>query len=424
MGRLGIAKNRIASAVITWLKADRIIIIVATSLVTPLLWMTLTAMRDMDRGAETLQSARAEWHEIWRQAEEARSIPNASAALARAKAHIDTKLGSSEFEYLSRVSAEFKRFRDRLENGLDELVHPRLAQNRERGISGAEAYSIEEGFDLLSSALSALSTKERSSFDDLLGFLLLLIIALAIAFSWQGNKVRSLGEKVMAERAFSRQLDESIEAERSRIAREIHDEIAQDLVFARHELDSLASDLPDAKARLTGIKDALGVTLRNARALCEGLWPPRLGASGSLASAIAELCRDAEERVGIAVSIDVEPSIDDRLGKQASLGLFRIVQEGLANACKHSGSARVAISLRVSRSTEGEDIRALIEDAGKGMDGCVEGMGMRGLRERARLLGGTVSWGKKAGGGTRLAVRVPLARGPGKGGIDASSPGR
>jgi signal transduction histidine kinase len=121
---------------------------------------------------------------------------------------------------LSRVSAEFKRFCDRLENGLDELVHPRLAQNRERGISGAEAYSIEEGFDLLSSALSALSTKERSSFDDILGFLLLLIIALAIAFP--------------------RQLDESMEAERSRIAREIHDEIAQDFVFARHELDSLA----------------------------------------------------------------------------------------------------------------------------------------------------------------------------------------
>jgi hypothetical protein len=64
MDRLGIAKNRIASALLPRLKADRIIVIVATAMVTPLLWMTLTAMRDMDRGAETLQSARAEWHEI------------------------------------------------------------------------------------------------------------------------------------------------------------------------------------------------------------------------------------------------------------------------------------------------------------------------------------------------------------------------
>ena len=141
-----------------------------------------------------------------------------------------------------------------------------------------------------------------------------------------------------------------------------------------------------------------------ARRLISGVRPPILDESGVVA-AIAHLVNDQDSKGGPQVdSTATSSSTGCRLLENV---IYRIVQEGLANACKHSQSKRV----RVEVVQYGEDLQITIRDWGTGFDPAAvqdDRFGLEGIRERARLLGGNTTVQSAPGQGTCISVELPL----------------
>jgi signal transduction histidine kinase len=142
-----------------------------------------------------------------------------------------------------------------------------------------------------------------------------------------------------------------------------------------------------------------------ARRLISGVRPPILDESGVVA-AIAHLVH--EERPGPGPKVEFQSKVTfNRLAPVMENSIYRIAQEGMANACKHSKSAKVRVSL-VQR---GDRVRIEIRDWGIGFEPKAAGedrFGLEGIRERARLLGGRSSIRSGPGKGTRITVELPL----------------
>ncbi len=199
------------------------------------------------------------------------------------------------------------------------------------------------------------------------------------------------------------------EAERQRMAEDIHDGPAQVLTNAIFQVEYLDRMLDpkerDAHAELAFLRDMLRTGLDEVRAFIADLRPP--AADVSLASAIAERAEQLEERHGIAVEVDIE-GIDERLGQPARASVLRILQEALQNVRKHAAASRVSIGL------EGD--RLVIADNGRGFDlmrlasGATRNFGLQFMRERAELMGGQLHIESRQGEGTRILLRLPEPR--------------
>jgi signal transduction histidine kinase len=216
------------------------------------------------------------------------------------------------------------------------------------------------------------------------------------------DQTRRLRE--MAARAQS-----ATEEERRRLARELHDGIAQSLAalnirvkLARRAADSQirASDLDEVSG---GIADAILELRRMAR----GLRPPALEMLG-LAAAVESHARSVTESAGIEARIATE-SIAGLLSPDAELAVYRIMQESLSNVIRHSGAGAVTLTLAPVDSK----VQLLIEDDGKGFDpaGMMtgdRGLGIFGMRERAAFIGGDIEITSQRGRGTRVVLSVPV----------------
>jgi signal transduction histidine kinase len=229
--------------------------------------------------------------------------------------------------------------------------------------------------------------------------------------------IRYAMERARAEGAL-RQLSGRIlrmqDDERRRIARALHDITAQTLA-------ALSMNLSLLNARAAGRGGKTAVLLAESLALAERcsrelrttsylLHPPLLDELG-LAGAIREYADGFAERSGIRVDLELPPALP-RLSKEAETGIFRVMQESLANIHRHSGSRTASISLTLG---EGE-ISLRVHDTGKGMprehmeggEGVLTGLGVgiAGMRERMRQLGGRVQI--VTGGGTTVVAVVPI----------------
>jgi PAS domain S-box-containing protein len=199
------------------------------------------------------------------------------------------------------------------------------------------------------------------------------------------------------------------EEERRRIALELHDDTSQQLV-------SIAMDLAVLRKRLGSTVDA-DAALRELAARARDLAGEIHGISRRLHSSVVEelgLRRavaselDAlEEQAELRVESDLAFGGKDELAPHVAVSLFRIVQEGLRNVRKHAR----ARSARVTLEREQGDVVLRLEDTGVGFDpgaGPVAGIGLAGMEERARLLGGDLTVESAPGRGTRITARVPL----------------
>lgn len=216
------------------------------------------------------------------------------------------------------------------------------------------------------------------------------------------DQTRRLRE--MAARAQS-----ATEEERRRLARELHDGIAQSLAalnirvkLARNTTDSQvrASDLEEVSG---GIADAILELRRMAR----GLRPPALEILG-LAAAIESHSRSAAEAAGIEARINAE-NVTGLLSPDAELAVYRIMQESLSNTIRHSGASQVSIDL--AQTDDG--VQMTIADDGRGFDPTAmmlgdRGLGLFGMKERASVLGGTLDLESRPGHGTRVRLTVPI----------------
>ncbi len=197
------------------------------------------------------------------------------------------------------------------------------------------------------------------------------------------------------------------EEERTRIARDLHDDINQSLAAVSIRLSTLRHQLPDhARPVVVELQDQLLAVSNDIRSISHELHPSILRFTG-LASALDAFCnkRNARGSLRLCCSIDSAP----RLGGDSELSLFRIVQEALNNVDKHAQASVADVRIIM----QGLDVVLRVDDDGVGMPSArsgarTPGLGLISMEERARMLGGTLQVTASPLGGTRIEVRFPL----------------
>ncbi|HEY4027008.1 MAG TPA: histidine kinase [Candidatus Dormibacteraeota bacterium] len=193
-------------------------------------------------------------------------------------------------------------------------------------------------------------------------------------------------------------------AERSRISRELHDSISQDLFSISALAGGLRRALPadsTVQPQLETLGRTVSSTIQEMRALLLELRPTALEEKGLL-PALADLCAAYEVRAGVHVGRELEPVGLDAAGEQA---VFRIAQEGLSNAVRHSEADRIEVRLCAA----GEAAELTLADNGCGFDRSAgaHGLGLRLMAERVRELGGSLAIDSAPGRGTEIRVLLP-----------------
>jgi signal transduction histidine kinase len=201
------------------------------------------------------------------------------------------------------------------------------------------------------------------------------------------------------------------EDERARIARELHDDISQQLALVSIELQQLETSgllRGDADARVHNTWMRTQVLLRSVHNLSHRLHPANLELLG-LIPALERLQKEMSP-LGVAISL-FHHDVPETIPLDIKLCLFRIVQEGLQNAINHSGAREVSVDLAVGPS--GLSLHIVDEGIGFDVEAAEErGLGLRSMRERLGPLNGRLSVYSAPGIGTRLEVTVPLRTRP------------
>ena len=202
---------------------------------------------------------------------------------------------------------------------------------------------------------------------------------------------------------------EAQEAERSRIARELHDETGSALTAVLLGLAAIdaATTLPEAHQASTALRETAKGTLENVGRLAFALRPAALDEFG-LVPALKDLSNRLEEQGGPKVELEVDLPADARLPAKLETTVFRITQEALTNVVKHAEAKTVRI-IFVCRE---RSVILTVEDDGRGFareQVAGAGLGLVGMRERVASVKGALDIESKRGAGTRLTVEIPLA---------------
>jgi signal transduction histidine kinase len=216
-----------------------------------------------------------------------------------------------------------------------------------------------------------------------------------------------MAERLDAAMATQRQLAEA--GERTRIARELHDAISQDLFSLRLLAGGLRKALPAGsplRPQVQTMEQTATATMHEMQALLLELRPVALADAG-LVPALEELCQAYRERLGVAVDADLEPV---ELAPPAEHAVLRVVQEALANAVKHAQPNRIALRLQ---QQDGQ-VAVTVSDDGGGFDPATakqhHGLGLGLMRERIVELGGSFQLDSTPGEGTSVRVLLPRGR--------------
>ena len=203
--------------------------------------------------------------------------------------------------------------------------------------------------------------------------------------------------------------------ERNRLAREIHDTLAQGLAAITLQLetaDALATSRP--KRAQEAIRRALSLARRNLEDARRSVIDLRAAPlqDRTLPEALAALVQHRRDESGVVIDYTYSPDPDfPVLHTRLEAGIYRIAQEGLANAYKHAEAQHISLTLAI----EGHELTLLVQDDGCGFDPekvtqfAQEGhFGLAGMSERVKLLGGTLCISSEPGAGTCIVVNVPL----------------
>jgi signal transduction histidine kinase len=230
------------------------------------------------------------------------------------------------------------------------------------------------------------------------------------------QQITSLDSANQALQNAQRRLIADSERERKHLAREIHDQIIQDLLSTNYELEALETRTgtpEDLTTALSKVRDNIRGMIDELRNICGNLRPPTIDSLG-LNAAIQSFAQEWSRRTGIEIELGLDPEIG-RVSETIELSIYRIVQEGLNNIYRHADATQAQISL--ARSSP----RALlisISDNGRGMDENTalnnyskEGhYGLLGINERVALLGGRLRLQNKPEGGLLIQAEIPHPR--------------
>lgn len=249
----------------------------------------------------------------------------------------------------------------------------------------------------LSAELQSESTTER-------------IVKVWLRTPFEGGRHARRVEKITAIEQQHRQMlfkesQESYMRNRSLLACELHDGLAQQLAGVLLQLQAVTSSQQPPQGTLQTAIQLLSDSINEVRRLMTGLRPPMLDEAG-LVVAIESVIRNTRQHDGPTIEF-VHNGQLERMSALLETGVFRIVQESLANACRYSRSKKVRIAIeRVERT-----IHVEIQDWGVGFDPrqvAAHCFGLQGIQKRAQLLGGRAVINSEPGNGTRIAVDLPL----------------
>lgn len=238
-----------------------------------------------------------------------------------------------------------------------------------------------------------------------------MIILLSVGPIIYYRRVTALKKEQRLQHEFSVKLINNQEQERSRIAQELHDSLGQELLLIKNRAMLGLKNLEDetkAKKQLEYISDSAASAINQVRHISHNLRPPELDRIG-----ITETMRSIITEINDAGLIKVESeinNIDGMIEKENEINLIRILQEAFSNILKHSGATKVLIKLLSSESI----IKLQIVDNGKGFyfddknENYAKGLGLRGMNERAAILGGAIMLESAPGNGTKLIMEIPV----------------
>ena len=253
------------------------------------------------------------------------------------------------------------------------------------------------------------------------GITLLMALVVAVMASRHVSRLQREIERQRAGEQQNRQdlerlsarLVDAQEAERRKLARELHDEVGQALTAVKMDIGiALRSDNRlRVKGALEEASELTENTLRGVRDLSQLLHPSMLDDFG-LPTTLTTYLRSFSQRTGIRAQL--AETIDDRLVPATEVCVYRIVQEAFNNIVQHSGATACTVSLSAGEGA----LRLVIEDNGRGLGpfprpaDTRQGLGLIGMRERAQAIGGTFLIANAATGGTRISVTLPLQVAP------------
>ena len=218
-------------------------------------------------------------------------------------------------------------------------------------------------------------------------------------------------------RALTARVQDAREEERTRVAREIHDELGQALTSIKIDLSGLLHEdpaKPEQIRKIEAISNVIDQTIKDVRRISSELRPWILDDLG-LTAAIEWAVEEFEARTGTRCRLSL-PENDSVIDSVRATAIFRILQETLTNVARHANARNVDVLLEIEPSGVILEVR----DDGRGATleqlAALESLGIRGMRERVFLLGGELSIAGISGRGTKVRIRIPLAESPALGG--------
>jgi signal transduction histidine kinase len=317
--------------------------------------------------------------------------------------------------YVSFKSGGYSAFPD-----FNALIDSLQENGPDRQARNLRVEEIDEGINRLTAADADLSNLIQLRYFQLFIFFCGLVIISVIVMTLMGKGLEKALRSEELSRQFSRETVTALEKERSRIARELHDTVAQDLWRLTFRVKAI-QDAKDPKQRDALCGEVSGEQrnlTRRIRSLCDTLVPPVFSRRG-LHGAVRSLAAAFAERSGVECAVTVGDDVDlSGFDGEKQLQCYRIVQEALANIEKHAG----AENARVSISREEGVLRIEIADDGAGFDGAAAKAanpeacallredghyGVWSMFQRAAALGGKLSIESGEGPGTKIILDVP-----------------
>jgi signal transduction histidine kinase len=306
----------------------------------------------------------------------------------------------------SQIDEGLGKFKSALEN---HKIHVQLkdsvykAEYKEKISAMAAVYELEKKQEHIAflekenDLNQEIIQKQRLQIAAVSGLALFLFIVTGLIYSLISQKK---AKKML--RAFSSQLIRNQEEERNRIAKELHDSIGQYLLFIKNKIQKLGTE-----SEISSLKSYVDEAIQEVRAISKDLYPNQLEKYG-LEAAIESLCAKISDSSTFFVSADLE-GIDSKIEKSQSISIYRIIQECINNAMKHSK----AESMRIISKFEKGYLSLSIMDNGVGFDRTtldnkkLTSFGLINIEERVKLLGGYFLIDSAPGKGTKINIKIP-----------------
>ena len=281
----------------------------------------------------------------------------------------------------------------RLESGINDSIFTN--QNAEALRNAEVKYETKQKEER-----NRLLEKEKKTESKLKNLYLLLGVLSTVLLTFYLLYRKNKAEKILKEQ-FAVQLLNSQEAERQRLAKELHDSVGQNILFIKNQLQNNDAD----KEKLL---QSVDVALEEVRNISKDLYPNQLEKYG-LAAAVEALGEQVKESSGIFVSSDMQ-GIDEALNKNVQINFYRIIQEFVNNTMKHAN----ATAIRITAQQTKDEIILTVQDNGKGFDKASleskanKSFGLLNMEERVKMLKGKFDIESEIGKGTKTTFTIPV----------------